>query len=210
MLLFTEVMALMRLWDDNTEQVHSILTLADRLSDDDLVTKLVERERNALQDIRAADMTLGEGHGKVAFAPGRETADEREQSLRQAIPSWIADVKSAKARAEVASLKKQRHESFAHSAAFSKVPKVRPMDYDDAEKVLQMTIPIVSTGFRLATGIDHDFSTAISVWKNRQFDMWEIVRCAARGHQFSPLARINEDFIREFTEKGVTCLPISG
>src|SRR5215469_17903146 len=52
MLLFAEVMALMRLWDDNTEQVHSILTLADRLSDDDLVTKLVERERNALQDIR--------------------------------------------------------------------------------------------------------------------------------------------------------------
>jgi hypothetical protein len=76
--------------------------------------------------------------------------------------------------------------------------------------VLEQTIPIVSEGFCLATGIDHDFSTNKSVWDQTQRDMWEIIRNAARGERYSPSPLDANDLLREMTEKGVDFGTIKG
>jgi hypothetical protein len=205
MLLLSEVLALMRLWDD-TDGVHSIPALANRLSGAALIAKLVERERHLQEDIRQADALLGEGQGRAPFPAERQTADQREDDLRGSITSWLADYKALKGRTECARLKKHRHELLAHSAAVSRVPQVQPMRYDDAQKLLEKTIPLVSTGFRIATGITYDFATTVSVWHERQFEMWEILRSAGRGQPFSPTPRTENDLVREFVEKGISSI----
>jgi hypothetical protein len=71
------------------------------------------------------------------------------------------------------------------------------MRYVDPQRLLRKTIPIVSSGYLLATGRDHVFSTTISMWNRRQFDLWEIIRCAARGEIFAPAPRTMVDLANE-------------
>jgi hypothetical protein len=198
-ILFFQVMALTRLWDDTEHDVRSILTLAGLLSDAGLVAKLVERERQATHDIRRVETFLGEGEEEVAFPTGRSTPDQRERELRTRVSSWLKNVSTAKGRAEIASLRKYRHEVLAHSAGRSRRPRVRLPQYGDEQKVLELTIPVVTEGYRLATGIDHDFSTIRSVWDLSQIDIWGIVRSAARGELYSPPPR---DPAQELAGKG--------
>ena len=203
-LLLSEVMALSRLWDDNTDRVnvYSIPALAGRLSETGVVAKMIARERQLVEDIRQADMWFGKGERKVAFSAERQDADQREQELRTNLSSWLADVCSVKGRAEIARLRKHRHELLAHSAAPFRPSRVQPMRYGDPRNALQKTIPIVSRGFQLVTGIHHDFKTTASVWNDRQYDMWEMIRSAARGEKFSP-RQTQDDLLRDMIEKGV-------
>jgi hypothetical protein len=60
----------------------------------------------------------------------------------------------------------------------------------------------VSEGYRLATGVDHDFSTTNPVWDFAQRDMWGIVRSAARGERYSPTPRNVDDLAREMDGGG--------
>ena len=66
-----------------------------------------------------------------------------------------------------------------------------------------MTIPIVSDGFWIATGINYDFNSVASVWHRIRDDMWEIVRAGARGERFEPASLTSDDVIRELEERGV-------
>jgi hypothetical protein len=112
--------------------------------------------------------------------------------------------------AEIFRLQNYRHDILAHSAARSHRPQIPLPNYGDEQKALELTIPVASLGFRLATGTDHDFSTNKSVWDLSQRDMWEIIRSAARGERYSPAAQNQDDLLREMTEKGITSMPIRG
>jgi hypothetical protein len=114
-------MALMRLWDDTGGDVLSILTLAGLLSDTGLIPKLVERERHATEDIRLSDTTIGEGEEKLPFSDARSTPDQREREFRTRVSSWLEEINTAKGRAEIARLRKFRHEFHAHSAGQSRI-----------------------------------------------------------------------------------------
>ena len=72
-ILYFQVMALMRLWDDTGDDVRSILTLAHLLSDGGLIAKLVDRERRATHDTRLSDTTLGDGEEELPFSVARTT-----------------------------------------------------------------------------------------------------------------------------------------
>jgi AbiU2 len=75
MLLLSEVMALMRLWDD-TDTVQSIPAFVSLMKDTDVVDKLAERERLLTEDTKRFDVaTLGRAKRKLPFSAGRETAD---------------------------------------------------------------------------------------------------------------------------------------
>jgi hypothetical protein len=197
MLLLSEVMALMRLWD-RKRTVQSIRTLAKRLGDPRVIDRLAKRERLSTADTRRIDVaTLGRTLRKVPFSLARVRADQREQELKTSVSKWLADVRSVESCPEIARLKKCRHELLAHSAASSNVPNVQPMQYTDPGLVLDKTIPIVSAGYLLATGRYHDLSSTSAIWKDRQRDLWEIVRCAGRGEQFAPPPRTIEDLVRD-------------
>jgi hypothetical protein len=126
-LLFSQLMALMRLWD-TTKNVHSIEELVRLLSDADLVAKLVERERHASHDTRQAETSLGERTQDLPFSADRETPDQREKALRAGVCSWVAKVKKAKGHAETARLRNYRHKILAHSATWSDRPPI-PLPY---------------------------------------------------------------------------------
>jgi hypothetical protein len=200
-LLFFQVMALMRLWD-NRRDVHSILTLARLLSDGKLVAKLVERERQASHETKQTETLLGEGKRVLPLSASRSTPDQRERELRTRVSAWCQEVGTAKGQAEIVRLQNYRHDILAHSAGQSHRPLIPLPYYDDGQKALESTIPIVSEGFHLATRIDHDFSTTNSVWDVVQRDMWEIIRSAARGERYSPAVRDVEDLARELAGKG--------
>jgi hypothetical protein len=82
--------------------------------------------------------------------------------------------------------------------------------YGDEQKALERTIPIVSEGFRLATGIEYDFSSVVSVWRLIQDHMWEIVRHASRGETFAPAPRGAADVVNEMVERGLQSIVIKG
>jgi hypothetical protein len=206
-LLFSQVMALMRLWD---EKNRSIPTLVRLLSKPGLVAKLVERERQASHDTRQVEMVLGEGKSELPFSPARSTPDQREHQLRAGVSSLRGKVRTVKGCAEIIRLRNYRNDILAHSAARSHRPQIPLPYYGDEQKALELTIPVVSEGFRLATGIDHDFSTTKSVWDLTQRDMWEIIRSAARGERYSPAAQNLDDLLREMTDKGITSGRIRG
>jgi hypothetical protein len=208
-LLFYQAMALMRLWDARKD-VHSIPRLARLLSDAQQVAKLVARERQATHDTRRVEMILGEGEKKLPFSASRSTPDQREGELLTKLTSWLGTVDATKDCVEIGRLRNYRHDILAHSAGRSHRPQIPLPYYGDGQKVLEQTIPIVSEGFCLATGIDHDFSTNKSVWDQTQRDMWEIIRSAARGERYSPPPRDANDLLRELTEKGVNFGTIKG
>jgi hypothetical protein len=85
-LLFSQVMALMRLWDERKD-VHSIPTLVRLLSKLGLVAKLVEREQQASHDTRQTEAVWGVGKGEVPFSPARSTPDRRAHDLRAGVSS---------------------------------------------------------------------------------------------------------------------------
>jgi PadR family transcriptional regulator PadR len=117
-LLFQQAMALMRLWDDTGKDVHSILTLEDLLSVAGLVAKLVERDRQATHDIRRVDTTFGETEEVLPFSAARSTPDQRECESRTRVSSWLTNVSKAKGYAEIARIRKYRHEILAHSPVY--------------------------------------------------------------------------------------------
>jgi hypothetical protein len=163
-LLFSQVMALTRLWDKRKD-VHSIPTLVRLLSKSGVVAKLVQRERQASHDTKQAETTLfGEGKSERPFSAARSTPDQREHELRAGVSSWLGKVRTVKGCAEIFRLQNYRHDILAHSAARSHRPQIPLPNYGDEQKALELTIPVASLGFRLATGTDHDFSTNKSVW----------------------------------------------
>lgn len=194
-------MALMRLWDERKD-VHSIPTLVRLLSKPGLVAKLVERERQASHDTRQAETVLGEGKSELAFSPARSTPDQRAHELRAEVSSWLGKVRTVQGCAEISRLQNYRHDILAHSAARSHRPQIPLPHYGDEQEALELTIPVASLGFRLATGIDHDFSTNKSVWDRSQRDMWEIIRRGAQGERYSPASRNIDDLARELAGKG--------
>lgn len=200
-LLFFQLMALMRLWDTRSD-VHSIETLVRLLSDAKLVTKLVERERQALHDTKQVETLLGEGKREAPFALTRSSPDQREHELLAKLSSWLGEVRAAKGCPEIYRLRNYRHDILAHSAARSHRPQIPLPYYGDEQTVLERTTPIVSEGFRLATGIYHDFWTTKSVWDLMQHDMWGVVRSAARGEKYAPTPRNVDDLAREVAEAG--------
>jgi AbiU2 len=208
-LLFFQAMALMRLWDARKD-VHSIPRLARLFRDARPVSKLVARERQATHDIRQAETSLGEGEKKLRFSAARATPDQRERELMTKLSSWLGKVDATKDCPEIDRLRNYRHDILAHSAGQSWRPQIPLPHYGDEQRVLALTIPIVSEGFRLATGTDHDFSTHKSVWDRSQRDMWEIIRNAARGEKYSPPPLDAIDLLREMTEKGVNFGTIKG
>jgi hypothetical protein len=157
-LLFFQVMALMRLWDVRRD-VHSIPRLAHLLRDTGLVAKLVARERQATHDTRRAETSLGEGEKKLPFTAARSTPDQRQRELLTRLSSWLGKVDATKDCAEIGRVRNYRHVILAHSAGRSYRPQTPLPYHGDEQKVLELTIPVVSEGFRLATGVDHDFST---------------------------------------------------
>jgi AbiU2 len=201
-LLFYRVMALMRLWDDTRDDVRSILRLEGLLSDASLIQQLVDRERQATQDIKLFDTMFGPGEEKLPLSVARSTPEQRESELRTQVSSWRKNVNIAKGHAEIARLRKFRHEIYAHSAGRSRLPKVPLPQYGEERKVLEKTIPIASEGFYLATGKYHDFSTNTSMWDLSQQDMWEIVRSAARGERYSPPPRSFDDVVPVLSGEG--------
>jgi hypothetical protein len=201
-LLFWQVMALMRIWDA-TENVYSIIGLVRLFSNPNLVEKLVERERQASHEIRKSETTLGERTTELSFSAERATPELREQQLRAGVQGWLAEANKVKGRAETARLRNYRNKILAHSAAWSSNKAVRLANYGDERKLLEMTIRVVAEGYRLATGIDYDFSAANTVWVLAQADMWGIVRSAARGERYSPAPRnINDEAERELAGGG--------
>jgi hypothetical protein len=200
-LLFFQAMALMRLWDARKD-VQSIPRLAYLLRDTGLVAKLVARERQATHDTRRVETSLGEGEKKLPFSAARSTPDQRERELLTKLSSWLGKVDATKDCTEIGRLRNYRHDILAHSAARSHRPQIPLPYYGDERKVLELTIPVVSEGFRLATGIDHHFATNKSVWDQTQRDMWEIIRNAARGEKYSPPPLDANDLLREMIEKG--------
>lgn len=113
-------------------------------------------------------------------------------------------------RCDLAPYRQNVIHTVAHSAAGSHRPEIAMPYYGDEQRVLDLTIPIVSEGYRLATGIEHDFSTTQCVWDRTQQDMWEIIRSAARGERHSPPPRGRDDLFREMTENGLTFGTIRG
>jgi AbiU2 len=208
-LLFSQVMALMRLWDKRKD-VHSIPTLVRLLSKPGLVAKLVERERQASHDTRQEETVLGEGKTKLPFSPARSTPDQREHELRAEVSSWLGKVRTVQGCAEISRLRNYRHDLLAHSAARSHRPQIPLPYYGDEQEALKLTIPVASLGFRLATGTDHDFSTDESVWDRSQRDMWETIRSAARGERYVPAAQNLDEQLREIAERGITSIAIRG
>jgi hypothetical protein len=208
-LLFFQTLALMRLWDTRKD-VHSIPRLARLLGGDQLKAKLVARERQATHDTRRGETSVGEGEAKVPFSAGRSNPDQRERELLSNLSSWVGKVNAIRDCAEICRLRNYRHDVLAHSAVRSHRPQMAMPYYGDELKVLDLTIPIVSAGVRLATGIDHDFTTNQSVWDRTQQDMWEIIRSAARGERYSPSPWGSDDLLRELAEKGLTSGTIRG
>ncbi|MGH7098459.1 MAG: hypothetical protein ACREE4_12450 [Stellaceae bacterium] len=195
-------MALTRLWDkDNRGDVNSLPGVASLLRDAGLIEALVARERVASRDIRRVDWICGEGRQDLEFPATRHTADQREADLRRRVSSWLQDFKLAKGSSELARLRKYRDEAGAHRATQSRKPKVKPMQYEDIQKVLRRTIPIVSRCYYIATGVDHDFMTTEAVWEKMQMYMWEVVRAAARGEQFSPSTMTADDMFRQMDDR---------
>lgn len=207
--LFSLVLALTRLWDTRKD-VHSIQALVRLLSDTRVVNRLVERERNATNEVGQVEVLAGEGKKELSFSAERWTSDLRERDLRARLDEWRKQVKSADCSGEICRLRNYRHEILAHSASWLHHPQKPFPSYSDEQRALERTIPIVSEGFRLATGIDYDFSTAISVWSSAQTDFWEIMRSAARGKRYSPPPLTLDDVIRDATEKGATSFTIRG
>jgi predicted transcriptional regulator len=200
-LLFDQIMALMRIWD-TTANVHSMNELVRLFRNGDLVDKLVERERRASHDIIRAETTLGERTQEVPFSADHATPELREQQLRARLRAWFADVNKVRGYTEAARIRHYRNKILAHSAAWSGEQRVGLANYGDERKLLELTIPIVSEGYRLATGIDHDFSKAASIWELAQHDMWGIVRSAAHGKRYSPAPRTIDDLARELDGGG--------
>jgi hypothetical protein len=209
-LLFLQVMALMRLWDDTGNNVRSIIKLEGLLSDAGSVAKLVLRERQAAHDLRQVDTTFGETEQQLPFSDARSTPDQREHELRTRVSSWLIEVAKAKGGAEIARVRKYRHEIIAHNAGPSRRPRVPLPSYGDEQKALERTIPIVSEGFRLATGTDYDFTSTMAVWRNIQDDLWEIVRHASRGETFAPTPRNAAAVVQEMVRRGIQSIEIKG
>lgn len=67
-LLFFQLITLVRLWDDRKD-VYSIEALFRLFSNVEVKKRLVERERQALHDIRKGDTILGEGSTEMPFPP---------------------------------------------------------------------------------------------------------------------------------------------
>jgi len=203
-LLFSQVMALMRLWDKRSD-VHSISRLISLFGDASQVEKLITRERDAKHDLRVVEMAIGEGHQEVPFSVERRDADQRVHELRTGITSWLENVKSVEGCEEIARLKKHRDEMAAHSAARTRrPPEIEPMRYDDGPQVLELTMPIVTKGYRLATGIYHDFKSTTSVWHASQYDMWQIVRKAAQGERYEPTPVSGNELLEDMQKNGAT------
>ena len=200
-LLFSQIMGLMRLWD-NRDDVRSIPKLARLLSDPERVENLVQRERQAPHDNRQEEIAaVGVVERQLPFSAVRATSDQREQEARARLSSWLANVAKVRGYPEVARLRTYRNKILAHSAWSVEQLTTLPY-YGDGRKALELTIPVVSVGFRLATGIDYDFTTTNHVWDVSQQDLWEIVRSAARGERYSPLPRNTDDLARELEGKG--------
>jgi hypothetical protein len=139
----------MRLWDIR-RGVHSIPRLAHLLRGAQLVAKLVERERQATHDTRRGEMSLGEGEKKL---PVRSTPDQRERVLMTKLSSWLEKVDATKDCAEIGRLRNYRRDILAHSAARSHRPQIPMPHYGEEQKLLELTIPVVSEGFRLPPGL---------------------------------------------------------
>jgi hypothetical protein len=207
-ILYMGVMALMRLWDNDTK-VYSIPTLARLLRDPGEVQQLTARERAAVHETKVVENFFGEGRSEVPFTLAQCDPDLRERELKKEISLWLRKVKFVKSCAEIARITKHRHERIAHSAASSRRPNIETMRYGDERVVLGKTLPLVSKGYYLATGIKHDFSSTVSVWHRMQTDMWQIVRKAQIGEQFTPPPeRIN--LIDEMRKRGFTSMSIKG
>lgn len=208
-LMFSEVMALMRLWDDRGD-VNSLPSVASRFLDATLIEALVARERVASTDIQRVEWILGEGEQALEFPATRRTADQREGDLKGRISSWLKDFKSAKGSSELARLRKFRNELASHSSSQSRKNTVEPMLYEDIQKALHRTIPIASKVYHIATGVFHDFRSTAAVWEERQTHMWNVVRAASRGERFSPSPMTVEEIIRQTGSPGIKKWEIKG
>lgn len=200
-LLFDQIMALMRIWD-TTANTHSVKELVRLLRSSNLVDKLVERERRASYDITQAETEFGERRQELPFSVDRATPELREQQLRARLQGWFANVKKVRGYAEAARLQVYRNKILAHTAAWPNAPSMPLPSYGDEQKFLDLTIPIVSEAYRLATGIEYNFSAAKSVWDLAQRDMWEIVRSGSRGERYTPAPRNVADVARELEGGG--------
>ena len=163
---------------------------------------VVDRERQATHDIKLFDTMFGPGEEKLPLSVARSHPEQRKSELRTRVSSWLNNVDITKGHAEIARLRKFRHEIHAHSAGRSRLPKVRLPQYGEEKRVLEKTIPIASEGIYLATGKYHDFSTNKSMWDLAQQDMWGIVRSAARGERYSPPPRSFDDVVPVRSGKG--------
>jgi len=206
-LLFDQIMTLMRIWD-TTANVHSIKELVRLLGNRNLVDKLVERERGAYCDITVGNTEFGERRQQLPFPADRATPGIREQQLRARLQSWLANVNKVRGYAETTRLRGCRNKILAHATAWPSLRPTRLPNYGDEQKLLDLTIPVVSEGYRLVTGIHYDFSAAKSVWGLAQRDMWEIARSGTRGERYSPSSRNMADLAREL--KGAGSITIRG
>jgi hypothetical protein len=208
-LMFSEVMALMRLWDDRGD-VNSLPSVASRFRDATLIEALVERERVATEDVRRVEWFMGEGDQLSEFPATRRTADQREGDLKGRISLWLKDFKSAKGSSEITRLRKFRDELAAHSATRSRKPKVKQMLYGDIRQALYRIIPIASGAYHISTGVFHDFDLSETVWEERQTHMWSVVRAATRGERFSPPPMAAENLLQEMNRLEIKKLTIKG
>jgi hypothetical protein len=206
-LLFDQIMALMRIWDGGND-VQSLKQLAHLLSSDNLVNEVIERERHASCDIKITETEFGERRRESPFSVNRTTFELREQQLRARLRDWFANVNKVGGYAETARLRFYRNKVLAHAAVWPSAQSTRLPNYGDQQRFLELTIPVVSEGYRLVTGIDYDFSAAKSVWDIAQRDMREIVRGGSRGERYSLPPRNMADLAREL--KGPGSITIKG
>ena len=157
---------------------------------------------------RDRNTEFGERRQQLPFPADRATPGIREQQLRARLQSWLANVNKVRGYAETARLRGYRNKILAHATAWPSLRPTRLPNYGDEQKLLDLTIPVVSEGYRLVTGIHYDFSAAKSVWGLAQRDMWEIARSGTRGERYSPSSRNMADLAREL--KGAGSITIRG
>jgi len=190
-------MALTRLWDTRSN-VASIPTLQKTIGKDTFQRFLeITTERRKRQSF---DTLIGNCY--------TELANNKSTPLREEIRKSFKKIDAVKASEPLQRLKKFRDEILAHSeepnGTFVSTKRIPYPVYGDEQKVLDETIPIVSSLYEIVTGTTHDFSSTVSVWDERQADLWAIVRSAANGHIFVPRKRSAGDLIKSAPKDGGT------